>query len=137
MIYRANNDTKRICLRVSRNKHLACCEQMALKITPLFCEEPPQYCYEYSPCGGVERKEIKREPPLTLVYDMFDKDEQGNVCFLLDSHFYKLACGRYNAVLEACGCEVFKFQIDKRENFAVSHVMMDNRSSCCEGKYGC
>lgn len=133
MIYKASNDTKRICLRVYRNNRLDCCQEISLRITPLVCEESPQYCYEYSPCGGVERREIKREPPLTLVYDMFDKDEQGSVCFLLDNNFYELPCGRYNAVLEACGCNVFKFQIDKRETISVSHVTMDNRSNCCGG----
>lgn len=137
MLYRANNDTKQICLLVKRNGHLDCCDDMTLHIYPLVCEEPPQYKYEYSPCGGVERIEIKREPLLTLVYDMFDRDEQGNVCFLLDNLFTQLVCGRYNAKLVACGCEVYKFQIDKRENFKVAHVAMDNRDNCCEGKYGC
>lgn len=137
MIYSANNDTKRICLRVRRNKRMDCCDKMELHIAPLVCEEPPQYRYEYSPCGGVERVEIKREPPLTLVYDMFDRNEDGDVCFLLDSQFTHLDCGRYNAKLIACGCEVYKFQIDKRERYSVSQVMMDDRSDCCEGKYGC
>lgn len=137
MLYQANNSTKRICLRIRRNNQMDCCDKMTLSITPLMCEEPPQYCYEYSPCGGVERKEIKREPPLTLVYDMFDRDELGNVCFLLDNLFAELPCGRYNAKLIACGCEVYKFQIDKRERVEVSQVMMDDRSDCCGGKYGC
>lgn len=137
MLYRANSDTKQICLQVRRNRQMDCCEKMELRIAPLICDEPPQYCYEYSPCGGVERVEIKREPPLTLVYDMFDRDEFGNVCFLLDSQFTNLSCGRYNATLVACGCEVYKFQIDKRDNYNVSQVKMDNRTNCCEGKYGC
>lgn len=137
MLYSANNDTKRICLRVRRNKRLDCCEAMELRIAPLICDEPPQYCYKYSPCGGVERVEIKREPPLTLVYDMFDRDEVGNVCFLLDDNFTELPCGRYNATLIACGCEVYKFQIDKRDSYKVSQVITDDRSNCCEGKYGC
>lgn len=137
MLYRANSDTKQICLRVNRNKQLPCCDNMELRISPLVCKEPPQYEYKYSVCGGVERTEIKREPPLTLVYDMFDRDEFGNVCFLLDSQFAELHCGRYNATLSACGCLVYTFQIDKRDTFAVSHVEMNNQSNCCEGKYGC
>lgn len=137
MIYKANSNTKQICLRVRRNNQQECCSDMALHITPLQCEEPPKYCYQYSECGGLERVEIKREFPLTLVYDMFDRDENGNVCFLLDNQFTELVCGRYNAKLVACGCEVFKFQIDKREEVKVSQVIMDNRSDCCEGKNGC
>lgn len=137
MLYKANNDTKRICLRVSRNNRQDCCDKMELHISPLVCNEPLQYCYEYSPCGGVERKEIKREPPLTLVYDMFDRDELGNVCFLLDSNFTELVSGRYNAVLSACGCVIYKFQIDKREEVTVSQVIMDNQSNCCGSNYGC
>lgn len=137
MLYSANSDTKQICLRLRRNKQLDCCENMELRIAPLICDEPPQYCYQYSPCGGVERIEIKREPPLTLVYDMFDRDELGNVCFLLDNQFAELVCGRYNATLSACGCEVYKFQIDKRDNYQVTQVLMDDRTNCCEDKYGC
>ena len=137
MLYKANKDTKQICLKLRRNGGDECCSDMALHITPLVCEEPPQYCYEYTPCGGMERIEIKREPALTLVYDMFDRSENGSICFLLDSQFAELACGRYNAKLVACGCEVYKFQIDKRESVKVSQVSMDNRVNCCEGKYGC
>lgn len=138
MIYKVNKDTKRICLRIRRNGADDCCEKISLTISPLQCEqleEPVKY--QFRPCGGFEPVEKKREPLLTLVYDMFDRDEQGNVCFLLDSQFSKLACGRYNAVITACGCEVLKFQLDKREVFNVSPIITDDRSDCCEGRNGC
>lgn len=137
MIYRANNDTKRICLRIRKNQSDVCCNEITLAITPLECEEPPKQLYQYSPCGGFEPVKIEREPTLTLLYDMFDRDENGNVCFLLDSQFAELPCGRYNAVVNVCGCCGYKFQIDKRETLSVSHITTDDRSNCCEGKYGC
>lgn len=137
MLYRANNNTKQICLNIRRNMFNECCDDVALHIYPLVCETLPEYSYEYSPCGGLERVEKKREPSLTLVYDMFDRNEQGGICFLLDSQFQSLACGRYNAKLMVCGCEVFKFQIDKREVVQVSQVTMNNQSDCCEGRNGC
>lgn len=137
MIIRASSNTKRITLRVRRNNAQDCCDKMELRITPLQCEEPPKYKYCYTECGGMERVEIKREPLFTLVYDMFDYDERGNVNFLLDSQFANLPCGRYNAELCVCGCKVSKFQIDKRDIVKVSDVMVDDRNDCCEGKYGC
>lgn len=137
MLYQANSDTKRICLRLLRNKSLDCCENVELRITPLQCEIYPEYRYEYSICGGMERIEIEREPTFTLMYDMFDRDDFGNICFLLDNNFTELTCGRYNASVIACGCEVYKFQIDKRDKVAVTQVFMDNRIDCCGGNYGC
>lgn len=137
MLYRANSDTKRICLQIRKNQQLDCCNKVELRIAPLVCDEPPLYEYKYSPCGGVERTEIKREPPLTLVYDMFDRDERGNVCFLTDTQFTSLACGRYTATIVACGCEIYKFQIDKRDVYTVSQFATDDITNCCEGKYGC
>lgn len=137
MIYQTNSNTKRITLRVRRNNMADCCSDMELHITPLICPEPPKFKYCYTECGGMERVEIKREPPLTLVYDMFDYDERGNVNFLLDSQFANLPCGRYDAYLIVCGCKVSEFQIDKRDIVKVSNVTVDDRSDCCEGKYGC
>lgn len=137
MIFRANNHTKRICLRIRHNGSLNCCEEMALRITPLVCEKPLEYCYYRTACGTLVREEKVSEPVLTLVYDMFDRNEHGDTCFLLDSNFAGLPCGRYNAVVVACGCEIYTFQIDKREQVKVSQVIMDNRNNCCEGKYGC
>lgn len=137
MVYSANSDTKQICLRLRRNKQLSCCDDIELRITPLMCDNYPKYRYEYSICGGLERVEIEREPTLTLIYDMFSHDEQGNICFLLDNNFAELNCGRYNATVLACGCAVYSFQIDKRDRVTVSQVIMDNRSDCCRGDYGC
>lgn len=137
MIYRANSNTKQITLKVRRNAMQDCCTEMALHITPLVCPEPPQYKYCYAECGGMERIEIKREPPLTLVYDMFDFDERGYANFLLDSQFANLPCGRYDAYLVVCGCKVSEFQIDKRDIVKVSNVTVDDRNDCCGGKYGC
>ena len=137
MIIRANNNTKRICLRVRRNNFDECCRKVELHILPLECDLPPKVAYCYTPCGGLETIEIEREQPLTLVYDMFDYDDNGSLCFLLDSEFTKLPCGRYVARVIACGCEVYEFQIDKRVQVKVSGVITDDRSNCCEGKYGC
>lgn len=137
MLYRANRNTKQICLRIQRNNMDDCCADVELQISPLVCEQPKEYVYCYSACGGMETKEKKREQPLTLVYDMFNTDENGKSCFLLDSQFADLPCGRYNATVVACGCNIFTFQIDKRETAQVSQITMDDRSNCCEGKYGC
>lgn len=137
MILKANNFTKQICLRIRRNEFADCCKEVELHILPLLCEEPPKRVYCYTPCGGLETIEIKREQPLTLVYDMFNYDDEGKLCFLLDGEFSKLDCGRYVAKVIACGCEIYEFQIDKRESIKVSGIVADNRNSCCEGKYGC
>lgn len=137
MLYRANKDTKRICLSVRFNNGLCGCEEVALELTPLCCDEPPEYEYRRTPCGDLYRVEKEREQTLTLRYTMFDRNERGDICFLLDSQFSSLACGRYSAKLIACGCEVYNFQIDKRDTVTVSQVQMDDRSNCCEGKYGC
>lgn len=137
MIIRANSNTKRITVRVRRNNMQDCCGKITLRITPLQCDEPPKFKYGYTECGGLERIEIKREQPLTLVYDMFDLDERGNVNFLLDSLFTDLPCGRYNAEICVCDCRAQTFQIDKRDVVKVSNVMVDDRNDCCEGKYGC
>lgn len=137
MLYKANKFTKQISLRLSRNGLDECCENVALHITPLQCEQPPQTEYCYSPCGGFEAIEKESEPVLTLVYDMHDRNELGHLNFLLDSQFAELPCGRYVAKVISCGCEVYTFQIDKRERVNVSHVQMNNINDCCEGKYGC
>lgn len=137
MLYKANKDTKRICIKARRNGGDICSDNTKLYVSPLICDEPPQYCYQYSPCGGVERIEIKREYPLTLVYNMFDRGEDGSLCFLLDSQFAELACGRYIARVELDGCEIYRFQIDKRESADVAKVDIEDKINCCEGKYGC
>lgn len=137
MLYRITSDAKRICLRLRRNGADACCDNIRLKISPLQCEQPPQYRYECRPCGGVTSVEIKREPPLTLVYDMFDRKEHGEICFLLDGQFAELACGRYEAKIEACGCVVHTVQLDKRDAVQVGPLNIDGTPNCCEGKNGC
>lgn len=131
MIYRADSTTTEIKLRLRRSGAYACDDAMELLITLLQCEEPPQYCSGYTTCGEFRRVEIKREPPLTLVYDMFNYDENGNACFMLDSQFANLPCGRYNAAIHARGCEVYKFQIDKRDRVRVDEVIINKNDSCC------
>lgn len=137
MIYRVNSDTKRLCVRIRRNGADACCENIKLSIAPLMCEQPKQYKYECSPCGGISTVEIKREPPLTLVYDMFDRNENGEICFLLDSQFSELACGRYIATIEACGCLIHTLQLDKRDDVRIGRLNVEGTPNCCEGKNGC
>ena len=133
MIYRADSRTNEIKLRLRRSGAHLCYDELSLHITPLQCEKPPEYCYGYTPCGEFRRVEIKREPPLTLVYDMFDYDEHGNVRFILDSQFAELACGRYVATVKARGCEVYKFQIDKRDKLQVADVIIPEHDNCCGG----
>lgn len=136
MLLSANSSTKQICVSVRNDK---CCDAMQLRITNLQCEKEPEFQYCYNACGEFEHVEVKKESEhlLTLVYDMFDRDENGNVCFLLDNLFVELVCGRYNAEIIACGCSVKTFQIDKRDNAKVAQIKMDNRLNCCGGKYGC
>lgn len=136
MIIRADKDTKQICLQVRRNNGEACCEDYTLTIEQVLCWEPPKYQYCYTPCA-VEKVEIPSEQPLTLVYDIYNRELDGRLCFLLDDKFAELPCGRYVAKLSMCGCEVFTFNIDKKESASVSQVSADGVSNCCEGKYGC
>lgn len=138
MIVQATSDTKQISLRLRINKGQSCCTSVQLHITPIVCEQPEQRCYVWKGCGGgFESVKIHSEQPLTLVYDMFDKDENGNAQFLLDNQFADLPCGRYNAEIVACGCTTFKFQIDKRDTLNVSGITVNNQADCCEGKNGC
>lgn len=137
MIYRANKDTKQICLQLRRNKMRICGGDISLRITPLVCNERPEYIYCRTPCGGVERIEKEREPTLTLVYDMFDFNTDGGICFLLDEDFALLECGRYKAEIVMDKCVVYTFQIDKRETVGIAQITMSDSNDCCEGKYGC
>lgn len=132
MIYRANSTTKQIRLKLNFNKFDDCCDDVQLHITPLVCVEPPKFKYCWTECGSVERIEIKREPLLTLVYDMFNRDENGFACFLLDSQFTQLECGRYVASVVVCGCKETEFQIDKRDKVSVSQVTIDDGNNCCD-----
>ena len=133
MIFRADSKTTEIKLRLRRSGAYACDNSLALYITQLECEQPPRYCSYYTECGEFVREEIKREPPLTLVYDMFDYDDAGNVRFVLDNLFSMLPCGRYVATVKAKGCEVYKFQIDKRDTVSVAEVIIPESKSCCGG----
>lgn len=131
MIYRADSRTNEIKLRLRKSGAYLCYDDLALHITPLQCEKPPEYCYGYTPCGEFRRVEIKREPPLTLVYDMFNYDDNGNVRFILDGQFADLSCGRYVAKVKARGCLISTFQIDKRDRLSVSDVIIPEHDSCC------
>lgn len=137
MLFRANSNTKEITLRLRLDASDVCCDHISLRVMPIICEQPAIRKYCYTPCGEGELIEIKREPILTLVYDMFDYSEDGSIRFLLDDQFRELACGRYIAILEVCDCEVFKFQIDKRDNLGIAHIKVSGSANCCEGKYGC
>jgi hypothetical protein len=64
---------------------------------------------------------------------MFDSDEHGNVRFILDNQFAELACGRYVATVKSRGCEVYKFQIDKRDKLHVAEVIIPEHDNCCGG----
>jgi hypothetical protein len=64
---------------------------------------------------------------------MFDYDDDGNVRFIIDNQFAELCNGRYVATLKARGCEVYKFQIDKRDKLQVADVIIHEHDNCCGG----
>jgi hypothetical protein len=93
-------------------------EDVYLQIRRKACPQPGTTVREFDGCQWTVKK-VLAPPPLTIQYNAFEVNDDGQVCFIWDSLLFSQGPGRYTADIFVCATKraTVELQLEDRIRF--------------------